>query len=180
MQETISMKEILRQVLRKAHVEAIARELYHNTRRGFGRIRREFGRVDKTITQKYLNEHDIRKLHIGCGNHVLDSWLNSDFYPDIANILHLDATKPFPLEDEDFDYVFSEHMIEHVPYSDGLFMLKECCRILKKNGKIRISTVVFWPARDECSSRHDRLLLGEQIAKDIFHPLPKLEVLVRI
>src|SRR4030095_8165735 len=42
------------------------------------------------------------------------------------------------------------------------------------------STVVFWPARDECSSRHDRLLLGEQIAKDIFHPLPKLEVLVRI
>jgi predicted SAM-dependent methyltransferase len=31
-------------------------------------------------------------------------------------------------------------MIEHVPYSDGLFMLKECYRILKKNGKLRIST----------------------------------------
>ena len=42
------------------------------------------------------------------------------------------------------------------------------------------STVVFWPVRDECLSRHDRLLLGEQIAKDIFHLLPKLEVLVRI
>ena len=42
------------------------------------------------------------------------------------------------------------------------------------------SPVVFWPARDECSSRHDRLLLGEQIAKDIFHLLPTLEVLVHI
>ena len=56
----------------------------------------------------------------------------------------------------------------------------------KEGGIIRIeeedpySTVVFWPVRDECSSRHDRLLLGEQIAKDIFHPLPKLEMLVRI
>ena len=30
------------------------------------------------------------------------------------------------------------------------------------------------------SSRHDWLLLGEQIAKDIFHPLSELEVLVRI
>ena len=30
------------------------------------------------------------------------------------------------------------------------------------------------------SSRQDRLLLGEQVAKDIFHSLPELETLVRI
>ncbi len=30
------------------------------------------------------------------------------------------------------------------------------------------------------SSRQDRLLLGEQIAKDILRPLPELEALVRI
>ncbi len=29
-------------------------------------------------------------------------------------------------------------------------------------------------------SRQDRLLLGEQVAKDIFHSLPELETLVRI
>ena len=39
---------------------------------------------------------------------------------------------------------------------------------------------MFWPVRDECSSRHDRLLLGEQIAKDILSPLPELEALVGI
>src|SRR5437870_11183013 len=36
-------------------------------------------------------------------------------------------------------------------------------------------------AEEQCtSSRQDWLLLGEQIAKNIFHPLPELEVLVRI
>jgi hypothetical protein len=36
-------------------------------------------------------------------------------------------------------------------------------------------------AEEQCaSSRQNRLLLGEQIAKEIFHPLPELEVLVRI
>ena len=36
-------------------------------------------------------------------------------------------------------------------------------------------------AEEQCpSSRQDWLLLGEQIAKDIFHPLSELEVLVRI
>jgi SAM-dependent methyltransferase len=39
-----------------------------------------------------------------------------------------------------FDYVFSEHMIEHVPYKEGLFMLSEACRVLKPGGRIRIGT----------------------------------------
>jgi predicted SAM-dependent methyltransferase len=39
-----------------------------------------------------------------------------------------------------FDYIFSEHMIEHISYSNGFAMLSECHRVLKNNGKIRIST----------------------------------------
>ena len=42
------------------------------------------------------------------------------------------------------------------------------------------STVVFWLARDERSSRHDRLLLGEHMGKNIFSPLSELESLVGI
>jgi predicted SAM-dependent methyltransferase len=52
----------------------------------------------------------------------------------------LDATKPFPLENDEFDYVFSEHMIEHVSYRQGEMMLQECFRILRTNGKLRVST----------------------------------------
>jgi predicted SAM-dependent methyltransferase len=39
-----------------------------------------------------------------------------------------------------FDYVFSEHMIEHVSYAEGLLMLRECLRVLKPGGRIRIAT----------------------------------------
>ncbi len=39
-----------------------------------------------------------------------------------------------------FDYIFSEHMIEHVPLADGFSMLQECHRVLRKGGRIRIST----------------------------------------
>src|SRR4030095_12453732 len=75
-----------------------------------------------------------------CGDHLLDGWLNADLFPRSAMVLHLDATGPFPFGDEEFDYVFSEHMIEHISYAQGLHMLSECYRILRKNRKIRIST----------------------------------------
>jgi methyltransferase family protein len=41
------------------------------------------------------------------------------------DILHLDATKPFGLPDNSFDFVFSEHMIEHISYIDAMSMLRE-------------------------------------------------------
>jgi len=42
------------------------------------------------------------------------------------------------------------------------------------------STVVFWPTIDASLSRHARLLLGKQRGKEIFRPLPELELLVGI
>ncbi len=52
----------------------------------------------------------------------------------------MDVTIQFPIEDQTFDYVFSEHMIEHISWCDGAFMLRECYRILKPGGTIRIAT----------------------------------------
>ena len=54
--------------------------------------------------------------------------------------MHLDATRPFPLASDQFDCVFSQHMIEHVSHSQGQHMLNECYRVLKDRGKIRVST----------------------------------------
>jgi predicted SAM-dependent methyltransferase len=52
----------------------------------------------------------------------------------------MDATKPFPLGDNSFRYVFSEHMIEHIDYADASAMLRECRRVLQPAGVIRIVT----------------------------------------
>jgi predicted SAM-dependent methyltransferase len=103
-------------------------------------IHRQFGRVDLQLVDRYLQQHDVRKLHIGCGYHILDGWLNSDYQAIPKDILEIDATKTFPIGNNKFDYIFSEHMIEHILYPQGLSMLSECFRVLRKNGTIRVST----------------------------------------
>jgi len=116
------------------------RKVYHATRYILWYFKRNFGRVDRAIIEGYFAEQEIRKLHIGCGGNTPKEWLNADLFPYSDNIIHLDATKTFPFANDTFDYIFSEHMIEHVPYSDGFAMLSECHRVLRNNGKIRIST----------------------------------------
>jgi SAM-dependent methyltransferase len=91
----------------------------------------------------YMATHRVRKLHVGCGGNYLESWLNSDLIPDNSNIVALDAAKPFPLPSTSFDYVYSEHVIEHLSFAQQLNFLKESYRILKPGGKIRIATPDF-------------------------------------
>lgn len=96
--------------------------------------------AETAFIERYCAENGCRKLHLGCGENMLDGWLNTDFCPRSGQVLHLDVTEPFPFADGSFDYVFSEHMIEHVTYPQGLAMLKECRRVLKQGGVARIST----------------------------------------
>jgi predicted SAM-dependent methyltransferase len=95
--------------------------------------------TDRRLAAEYLATCDTPKLHIGCGKHPLGGWLNTDFEPPPGAML-LDATRAFPLADNAFSYIYSEHMIEHVPYLAGQTMLRECFRVLKPGGVLRIST----------------------------------------
>jgi predicted SAM-dependent methyltransferase len=91
---------------------------------------------------QYLSTHPVAKLQIGCGGNMLQGWLNTDGQMDgwyHPQSFRLDATQPFPLPDSSFDYVYSEHMIEHISWTDGQFMLQECFRVMKPGGRIRIS-----------------------------------------
>ncbi|MFC1848271.1 methyltransferase domain-containing protein [Chloroflexota bacterium] len=79
-------------------------------------------------------------LQVGAGTNSLEGWLNTDQCPVNNRVVYMDAIQPFPFKDNTFEYVFSEHQIEHLSYEEGLFMLGECYRILKPGGKIRIAT----------------------------------------
>jgi predicted SAM-dependent methyltransferase len=54
--------------------------------------------------------------------------------------MRMDATQRFPFADSTFHYVYSEHMIEHVPYKKGIRMLQECHRVMRGGGVIRVIT----------------------------------------
>lgn len=93
--------------------------------------------------RNYIATHKVRKLHVGCGGNYLDTWLNSDLIPVDKDIVALDAGKSFPLPLASFDYVYCEHLIEHLNFAQQLNFLKESNRILKPGGKIRIATPDF-------------------------------------
>jgi glycosyltransferase involved in cell wall biosynthesis/predicted SAM-dependent methyltransferase/polysaccharide pyruvyl transferase WcaK-like protein len=88
----------------------------------------------------YLESHHIRKLHLGAGPNVLDGWFNTDISPEHKGVYALDVTERLPFDDKSIDYILSEHLVEHLTYKDGLDMFRECFRILKPGGIIRVAT----------------------------------------
>ena len=92
------------------------------------------------LIRKYLDRRVIKKLQIGAQSNLIDGWLNVDIIPKSNEVALMDATKPFPFPSNSIDYIFTEHMIEHISFAEAKFMIAECFRVLKQNGKIRIST----------------------------------------
>lgn len=92
--------------------------------------------------EDYFSSNGTAKLHLGCGINRYAGWLNTDIAPDICKLgaVYMDAGASFPFPDDSFDYVYSEHLIEHLSYAQAVNMLRECHRVLKPSGVIRIAT----------------------------------------
>ena len=110
-------------------------------------IKRIFGHFfsetpTKTFNQKFYNEDQPLKLHIGCGTQYKPSWINIDNNSD-TNIETLDIDwdlrKGMPFEDQSVDYIYHEHFIEHLSYEEGLIFMSDCYRVLKFGGVMRIA-----------------------------------------
>ncbi len=78
------------------------------------------------------------KLHLCCGARNEPGWINMDRDPP-ADIRH-DVRVGLPYEDESFTHIYSEHAIEHFTKAEGLQLLRECRRVLKPGGVLRLST----------------------------------------
>jgi predicted SAM-dependent methyltransferase len=78
------------------------------------------------------------KLHIGCGSMIFSGWVNIDIKkrPCVDRVLDVTAGLPF----NDVDLVFAEHFIEHLDFDAGLAFLRECRRVMRDEGVLRMST----------------------------------------
>jgi predicted SAM-dependent methyltransferase len=140
---THGAKAQLRRVPGLVRIVHSARAARHSAARSVVEARFSASRVrrNKRI-DSYLRTHAVRKLQLGTGSNVYEGWLNTDIYDFMRrnDVVYLDARKRFPLPNSSFDAVFSEHMIEHMTYADGLGCLAECWRVLRPGGRIRVAT----------------------------------------
>jgi predicted SAM-dependent methyltransferase len=83
----------------------------------------------------------VKYLNLGCGHHFSKrvEWTNIDFISEHKDVLSHNLLKGIPFPDSSFDVVYHSHVLEHFSKQDGVFLIKECYRVLKPNGIIRIA-----------------------------------------
>jgi predicted SAM-dependent methyltransferase len=90
--------------------------------------------------RRYLASTDRVRVMLGAGPCARDGWLPTDITPSRRDVMYLDARKPLPFDDGSVDLIHTEHLIEHIDFPAGQHMLRECARILRPGGRLRIST----------------------------------------
>ncbi len=74
------------------------------------------------------------KLNLGCGNNYLEGWVNADISKAVKADVYFDASANFPFDDNTFDEIKAEMIIEHL--DDPTSFLKELHRVCKNQAKI--------------------------------------------
>ena len=79
-----------------------------------------------------------RLLNLGGGGNLIEGALTVDLDPRADS--YVNVTKPLPFASASIDLILLEEVIEHVDKAMGLALLRECRRVLKAGGTIRIAT----------------------------------------
>jgi predicted SAM-dependent methyltransferase len=81
----------------------------------------------------------MKYLNLGCGSRFHPEWENVDFYATGPNVRVHDLREKMPYADGTFDAVYHSHVLEHFPREAALLLLRECHRVLRRGGIIRVA-----------------------------------------
>ena len=80
----------------------------------------------------------MKYLNLGCGSRFHPEWANIDSRPFNPEILAHDLRIGIPFADNSFEVVYHSHLLEHLIKTQALGFLRECRRVLKPGGIIRV------------------------------------------
>jgi len=77
-------------------------------------------------------------LNCGCGSNIREAFINLDWRWEPGIDLCWDVTRKLPLSNSSIKGIYTEHMLEHIPFHKIVPLLSEFKRVLKKDGTVRI------------------------------------------
>jgi predicted SAM-dependent methyltransferase len=77
-------------------------------------------------------------LNLGCGNRFHPDWTNVNFTSSSEGVIAHNLTKGIPFANESFDLVYHSHLLEHFTTIAAESFLKECYRVLRPQGILRV------------------------------------------
>ena len=80
----------------------------------------------------------LRLLNVGCGTSFHASWTNIDLVATSPEVIAHDLREGLPFPDATFDAVYSSHVLEHVPETEGRRLLREMARVTRTGGIVRV------------------------------------------
>lgn len=80
----------------------------------------------------------MKYLNLGCGRRFNDAWTNVNFISTGKGVIAHNLTKGIPFPDDSFDVVYHSHLLEHFTRSAAKDFLKECYRVLRPQGVLRV------------------------------------------
>lgn len=77
-------------------------------------------------------------LNLGCGSRRHPAWTNVDLHPCGADVIAADLRRPLPFADGCFTAVYAAHVLEHLAPGAAFALVKECRRVLRPAGIVRV------------------------------------------
>ena len=147
---------------------AIQRKLKFIKKRFIDSVRTKAKRIKTLVSIKKYPATSKQLLNIGAGDHFnVSGWTRLDYNDDAALIgerikrlcdvnFDLLSGEPLPFDDATFDGIYTSHTIEHLHNEDVERIIKDCFRILKPGGVLR----VVCPSINTYFDAYDKLDLG--------------------
>ena len=80
----------------------------------------------------------MKCLNLGCGYRYHSDWTNINFVSTAENVIAHNLKDGIPFSDNSFDVVYHSHVLEHLSKSEAEPFLKECYRVIRPQGVLRV------------------------------------------
>ena len=80
----------------------------------------------------------MKYLNLGCGDRYHPDWTNINFTSTGEGVIAHNLKQGIPFPDASFDLVYHSHVLEHFSKTEAEFFIKECYRVLRSQGVLRV------------------------------------------